>query len=97
MHYCGCDIQIQSIITVSDEGEFPRDPDEHAPAWEALYVPSVPDERDPNKAPTEIASSSPEEEQRELHSIPETPHGNCDQGDVSPEDPAMGIAVRVDV
>ena len=39
-------------------------------AWEALYVPSVSDERDPNKAPTEMAPSSPEEEQRQMHSIP---------------------------
>ena len=61
MHHCGCDIQIQSIITVSDEGELPREPDEHALAWEALYVPSASDERDPNKAPTEVALSSPEE------------------------------------
>ena len=73
MHYCGCDIQLQSVIAVSDEGELPREPDEHALAWEALYVPSASDERDPNKAPTEVASSSPEEEQGELHSIPETP------------------------
>ena len=87
MRYCGCDIQLQSVITVCDEGEFPREPDEHALAWEALYVPSVSDERDPNKAPIEI---------RELNSIPETPHGQHDQGDVSPEDPAKGVAVRVD-
>ena len=84
-HYRGCDILLQSVITVRDEGEFPREPDEHALAWEALYVPSVSDERDPNKAPTEIAPSSPEDEQRELHSIPETPHGQHDQGDVSKE------------
>ena len=96
MHYCGCDIQLQSIITVSDEGELPREPDEHALAWEALYVPLASDERDPNKAPNEIASSSLEEEQREIHSIPETPHGDHDQGDVSSKDPAMGVAVRVD-
>ena len=63
MHYCGCDILLQSVITVSDEGEFPRKPDEHGLAWEALHVPSVPDERDPNKAPTEMAPSSLEEEQ----------------------------------
>ena len=92
MNYCGCDIQLQSTITVSDEGE----PDEHALAWEALYVPSASDERDPNKAPTEVAPSFPEEEQGEPHSIPETPHGAHEQGDVSPQDPAMGIAVRVD-
>ena len=75
-HYCGCDIQLQSVITVSDEGEFPRDPDEHALAWEALYVPSASDEWDPNKAPTELAPSSRAEEQKDLQSIPETPQGS---------------------
>ena len=89
--------RLQSIITVSDEGEFPHEPDEHALAWEALYVPSAPDERDPNKAPTEIASHLPLKKNKEsciqflkqhmTTVIKET---------VSPEDPAMGIAVRVD-
>ena len=63
MHYCGCDIQLQSVITVSDEGELPSELDERALAWEALYVPSEPDEKDPNKAPTEVAPSLPDEEQ----------------------------------
>ena len=47
MHYCGCDIQLQSVITVSEEGEAPCDSDRHALAWEALYVPSTPDGMDP--------------------------------------------------
>ena len=95
MHYCGCDIQLQSVITVSDEGELPREPDEHALAWEALYVPSTSDEQDPNKAPTEVAPSSPDEEQGEPHSIPETPHCDPEQGDVSPEDLTRGEATRI--
>ena len=96
IRYCGCDIQLQSAITVSDEREFPREPDEYALAWEALYVPSISDEKDPNKAPTEVAPSFPEEAQGELHSIPETPHWDPDQGDVSPEEPAMGTATRIE-
>ena len=95
MHYCGCDIQLQSVITVSDEGELPRDLDEHALAWEALYVPSTPDDRDPNQAPTEVAPSIPEEEQGETPSILATPHYDPEQGDVSPEDAAKGEAIRV--
>ena len=63
MHYCGCDIQLQSVITVSEGGETPSEPDEHALAWQALYVPSTPDERDPNQAPIEVAPSIPDAEQ----------------------------------
>ena len=95
MHYCGCDIQLQSVITVSEGEETPSEPDGHALAWEALYVPSTPDERDPNKAPTEVAPSIPDAEQGETPSIPETPHYDPAQGDVSPEDPAKGEATRI--
>ena len=63
MHYSGCDIQIQTVLTVSDEGEPLRDLDERALAWETLYVPSTPDDRDPNRAPTEVAPSILEGEQ----------------------------------
>ena len=65
LHYCGCDVQIQSVITVSDEEDPEHTLDERALAWEALYVPSTPDVRDPNQAPTEIAPSHPTEEQGE--------------------------------
>ena len=95
MHYCGCDIQLQSVITVSEEGEDPCDSDRHTLAWEALYVPSTPDRVDPNQAPTEIAPSIPDAEQGETPSIPETPHYSPDQGGVSPEEPAMGAATRI--
>ena len=94
-HYCGCDIQLQSVITISDEGELPSELDEHALAWEALYVPSTLDDRDPNKAPTEVAPSIPEEEQGETPSIPATPHYDPEQRDVSPEDAAKGEATRI--
>ena len=68
MHYCGCDVQLQSVITVSEEGEAPRDSDRHALAWEALYVPSTRDGADPNQAPTEAAPSIPDVEQGETPS-----------------------------
>ena len=95
MHYCGCDIQLQSAITVSDEGVLSREPDEQALAWEALYVPSASDEKDPNKAPTEVAPSFSDDEQGEPPSIPETPHCDPEQGDVSPEDLTRGEATRL--
>ena len=91
MHYCGCDIQLQSVITVSEEGDVPREPDRHAIAWEALYVPSTPDGMDPIQAPTEVAPSTHDIEQEQTPSVPETPLGNPDQGDVSP----MGTATRI--
>ena len=95
MHYCGQDIQLQSVITVSDEGDVPGDSDRHAIAWETLYVPSTPDGADPNQAPTEVAPSTPVIEEGETPSIPETPHYHPDQGDVSPEEPVMGTATRI--
>ena len=67
--------------------------------WETLYVPSTHDRVDPNKAPTEVAPSTPDLVEGETPSIPETPHYQPDQGDISPEEPeepAMGIATRIE-
>ena len=74
----------------------PRDPDRHAVAWETLYVPSTPDAAGPNQAPTEAAPSNPDLVEGETPSIPETPHYHPGQGDVSPEEPAMGTATRIE-
>ena len=93
MHYCGCDIQLQSVITVSDEGETPRDPDRHVVAWETRYVPSVFDREILLKLRQKLPHL-PDLEEGETPSIPETPCYHPDQGDVSPEDPAMGTATR---
>ena len=95
MHYCGCDIQIHSVINVSDESDDPCDSDKHATAWEALYVPSVSTREDPNQALTDIAPSTRDVEEGEIPSVPETPHFTPDQGDTSPEEPAMGTATRI--
>ena len=94
MHYCGCDIQIHSVIDVSDESDDLCVSDKHATAWEALYVPSVPTREDPNQAPTEVAPSTRDVEEGEIPSVPETPHFKPDQGDTSPEEPAVGTATR---
>ena len=95
MHYCGCDIQTHSVIDVSDESDAPIISDEHATAWEALYVPSVHTREDPNQAPTEIAPSTHDAQEGEAPSIPETPHFKPDRGDPSPEEPAIGTATRI--
>ena len=87
--------QIQSVITVTDEEDPERTLDERALAWEALYVPTTPDVRDPNQAPTETAPSHPTEEQGEAPSIPATPHYDLDPGDFSPADEAKGEATRI--
>ena len=57
MHYCGCDIQLQSVVAVSDDDEVPviSDPS----SWESLFRPAPPTLAEPNKAPTEIAPSTP--------------------------------------
>ena len=95
MHYCGCDIQIHSVIDVSDASDVPGISDEHASAWEALYIPSVHTQEDPNQALTEIAPSTRSAKEGETPSIPETPHFEPDQGDPSPEEPAIGTATRI--
>ena len=95
MHYCGCDIQLQSVITISDEGELPSEPDERALAWEALYVPSTPDEKDPNKAPTEVAPSLLMKNKRSYLQFLRHDIVTLNKGDVSPEDLTRGEAVRI--
>ena len=69
--------------------------DEHATAWEALYVPSIHSREDPNQAPTEIAPSTHATQEGEAPSIPNTPNFEPDQGDPSPNKPAIGTATRV--
>ena len=94
MHYCGCDIQIQSVVAVSDDGEVPVISD--SSEWASLYRPLLPSVVDPNEAPTEVAPSTPLVEEGETHSIPETPHLEPDQGASSPVDDAVGIATRIE-
>ena len=67
----------------------------NVPLWEALYVSSTPDDRDPNQAPTKLAPSIPEGDQGEAPSIPATPRYDPEQGDVSPQDADRGEAIRI--
>ena len=94
MHYCGCDIQIQPVVAVSDGEEVPVISD--SSEWASLYRPLLPSVVDPNEAPTEVAPSTQIVEERETHSIPETPHLEPDQGASSPVGDAVGIATRID-
>ena len=54
---CLRDIQLHSVVDVSDESDIHVVSDEHATAWEDLYVPSIRSREDPNRAPTEVAPS----------------------------------------
>ena len=94
MHYCGCDIQIQSVVAVSGDGEVPVISD--SSEWASRYRPLLPSAADPNEAPTEVALSTPLAEEGETPSIPETPHLEPDQGASSPVDDAAGIATRIE-
>ena len=96
LHYCGCDVQVHSVVDTSDESDIHVISEEHATAWEELYVPSIPTREDPNQAPTEVAPSTPVPQEGEMQSIPETPRFNPDQGDPSPEEPAIGVATRIE-
>ena len=57
MQYCGCDIQIQSVVAVSDDDEVPVISD--SSSWASLYRPMPLSVVDPNEAPTEVAPSIP--------------------------------------
>ena len=50
---------MQSVVDVSDESDIPVISDEHATAWEALYVPPIHTREDPNQAPTEVCPFYP--------------------------------------
>ena len=94
MHYCGCDVQLHSVVAVSDEDEVPVISD--SSSWASLYRPLAPTLVDPNEAPTEVAPSTPVVEEGETPSIPETPHIQPEDGALPPADTAVGIATRIE-
>ena len=93
MHYCGCDIQLHSVVAVSDDDEEPVISD--SPSWASLYRP-MPPTIAPNEALTEVAPSTPALEEGETHSIPETPRLEPEKGALPPEDEAVGVATRIE-
>ena len=94
MHYCGCDIVLHSVVDVSEEEEVPVISD--SSSWASLYRPLEPTVADPNKAPTEMAPSTPVVEEGETPSVPETPHLVPDNGATPPVDGAEGVATRIE-
>ena len=82
MHYCGCDIVLHSVVDVRDDDEVPVISD--SSSWASLYRPLEPTLADPNKAPTEMAPSTPAVEEGETPSVPETPHLNPEDGATPP-------------
>ena len=94
LHYCGCDVQIQSVVAVSDEDEAVIVPE--STAWVSLYRPMELPPQHPNEAPTELAPSTPLAKEGEIHSIPETPKLAHDQGAYSLAEAAGGCATRID-
>ena len=87
MHYCGCDIQVQSVVAISDDGEVPVISD--SSEWASLYRPLLP-------SPTELAPTTPLAEEGETPSIPETPRLALDQGATPPVEDAAGEATRIE-
>ena len=95
MHYCGCDIQLHSVVAVSDDDdEVPVISD--SSSWASLYRPRPATVADPNEASTEVAPSIRALEEGETHSIPETPRLEPEKGALPPEDETIGVAIRVE-
>ena len=88
--YCGCDIYIHSALEVSDEISVQTVSDEAKEAWEAIFV---------QHRHTGIQSEHPRLLLRQhlshLNSIPETRCFDREQGDTSPDDPAIGVATKI--
>ena len=59
-------------------------------------MPSESSHRDPNRALTAVASSTPFPQDEETPSVPETPSFNPEQGDPSPDDPVVGVGTRIE-
>ena len=96
VNYCGCDIRVDSAAETSDESSFHVVSYASDTAWEALFAPSSSSHRDPNRAPTVVAPSTPVPQDEETPSVPETPRFDPEKGGPSPEDPAIGIATRIE-
>ena len=87
---------IYSRIEVSEGSDIHVVSDENDSAWETLFVPSTSSHRDPNRAPTEVAPSTPVLKEGETPSIFETPRFDPDQGDPSPDERAIGVATKIE-
>ena len=59
IHYCGCDIYLGSVIESTSGDGAHTVSDDTKEESEAIFVPSSSSHRDPNRAPTEVAPSTP--------------------------------------
>ena len=82
------------MVAVSDDDEVPVISD--SSSWASLYRPLEPTLADPNKAPTELAPSTPVVEEGETPSVPETPRLKPEDGAIPPVDGAVGVATRIE-
>ena len=97
VHYCCCDVYLGSVIDVSDVGGAHTLSDTTKEEWEANFVPSSSaSHRDPNQAPTEIAPSTPVPPDEETPCIPETPKFDPDSRGAPPDEPAIGVATKIE-
>ena len=70
--------------------------DDSKTAWEALFAPSESSHRDPNRAPTVVAPSTPVSQDEETPSVPETPRFDPEKRDTYPDDPAVRLATKIE-
>ena len=97
MHSCCCDIYLGSAIELSVGAGAHTVFDDTKEAWEALFVLSSSSHRDPNGVPTEVVPSTPVPPDEGTPSIAETPKFNPDYGGSPLEEPAIGVATRIDM
>ena len=91
-NYCRCDVYVGSVIDLDpDSGGTVTLPDTSEEDWDVIFAPSSSSHRDPNRAPTEVAPSTPLPPTEEAPSIPETPKFVPEEGaDLLPE-PVGGL------
>ena len=82
------------MVAINADDEVPVISD--SSGWASLYRPLEPTVADPNKAPTEVAPSTPVVEEGETPSVPETPHLEPEDGAIPPGDGVVGVATRIE-
>ena len=87
---------MNSVIEIQDEDSVHVVSDDSKTEWEALFVPSASSHRDPNRAPTIVAPSTPVPHEDETPSIPATPQCDPEQADPSPIGHAIGEATKIE-
>ena len=94
-HQSGSDKQ-PSPLDFQQKRTAPTASDNQSARSFSVFVPSSSSHRDPNRAPTEVAPSTPVPPEEAAPSIPATPKFDPDHGGSLPEEPAIGLATRVE-